>query len=122
MRVKAKSRIVVAWLLFMTLMPLFVVKAVHHHGESETAVCQSSDGEHSHNPCDQCPVCQFALSPFTQAEAFHAEIIVSVSDYKSVLSGTEHKLAAYSLASPARSSRFVRTVIISDVVESALCL
>ena len=28
MRVKAKSRIVVAWLLFMTLMPLFVVKAV----------------------------------------------------------------------------------------------
>ena len=84
MRVKAKSRIVVAWLLFMTLMPLFVVKAVHHHGESETAVCQSSDGEHSHNPCDQCPVCQFALSQFTQAEAFHAEIIVSVSDYKSV--------------------------------------
>ena len=39
MRVKAKSRIVVAWLLFMTLMPLFVVKAVHHHGESETVVC-----------------------------------------------------------------------------------
>ena len=84
MRVKAKSRIVVAWLLFMTLMPLFVVKAVHHHGESETVVCQSSDGEHSNNPCDQCPVCQFALSPFAQAEAFHAEIIVSVSDYKSV--------------------------------------
>ena len=84
MRVKAKSRIVVAWLLFMTLMPLFVVKAVHHHGESETVVCQSSDGEHSHNPCDQCPVCQLALSPFAQAEAFHAEIIVSVSDYKSV--------------------------------------
>ena len=121
MRVKAKSRIVVAWLLFMTLMPLFVVKAVHHHGESETVVCQSSDGEHSHNPCDQCPVCQFALSPFAQAEAFHAEIIVSVR-LQIRLSGTEHKLAAYSLASPVRSSRFVRTVIISDVVESALCL
>ena len=78
MRVKAKSRIVVAWLLFMTLMPLFVVKAVHHHGESKTAVCQSSDGEHSHNPCDQCPVCQFALSPFTQAEAFHYKSVYRV--------------------------------------------
>lgn len=84
MRVKAKSRIVIAWLLFMTLMPLFVVKAVHHHGESETAACQSADGEHSHNPCGQCPVCQFTLSPFTQAEAFHAEVIIPVSDYEVV--------------------------------------
>ena len=84
MRVKAKGRIGIAWMLFMTLMPLFVVKTIHHHGKIEIAACQSADGEHSHRSCDQCPVCQFTLSPFTQAEDFHAEVIIPVSDYEPV--------------------------------------
>lgn len=84
MRVKAKGRIGIAWLLFMTLMPLFVVKTVHHHEKIETAACQSANGEHSHNPCDQCPVCQFTLSPFIQAEVFHAEVIIPATDYKTI--------------------------------------
>ena len=83
MRVKAKSRVIIAWVLFMALMPFFVVKAVHHHEESEIAVCHSEDG-HSQNPCDQCPICDFTLSPFTQAESFHTQVIIPVFDYEPV--------------------------------------
>jgi len=81
MKTKAKSRIVVAWLLFITIMPVFMVKAMHHH--EETVVCHSEDG-HAQHPCDQCPVCNFILSPFIQAESFHVRIINPVFNYEPV--------------------------------------
>ena len=37
MRENAKGRIFIAWLLFMTLMPFFMVKTFHYH--EEDAVC-----------------------------------------------------------------------------------
>lgn len=83
MRVKAKSRVIIAWLLFMTLMPFFVVKAIHHHEECEISVCHSESG-HSQNPCDQCPVCNFTLSPFIQAESFHAQVIIPIFKFEPV--------------------------------------
>jgi hypothetical protein len=75
MKAKAKSRIVIAWLLFITLMPIFVVKAIHHH--EEITVCHSDDGQSQH-PCDQCPICHFTLSPFTQSESFQVQIIIPI--------------------------------------------
>ncbi|WP_293667677.1 hypothetical protein [uncultured Parabacteroides sp.] len=83
MRVKAKGKVVIAWLLLMTFMPFFVVKAIHHHEESEIAVCHSEDG-HSHSPCDQCSICHFTLSPFTQAESFYAQVIIPVFNLEPV--------------------------------------
>ena len=65
MEIKAKSRIVIAWVLLITLMPLFVVKAVHFH-DSKTSACQSTKG-HTH-------------SPFTQAESLQIHVFVSVFD------------------------------------------
>lgn len=83
MGVKAKGRVVVAWLLLMTFVPFFVVKAIHHHEESEIAVCHSEDG-HSHNPCDQCSICHFTLSPFTQAESFYTQVIIPVFNFEPI--------------------------------------
>ena len=77
MEIKAKSRIVIAWVLLITLMPLFVVKAVHFH--DKTSACQSTKG-HTHSPGDQCLICQFTLSPFTQAESLQIHVFVSVFD------------------------------------------
>lgn len=83
MRVKTKGRIVIAWVLFMALMPFFVVKAIHHHKESETVVCHSEDG-HSENPCGQCLICHFTLSPFTQAKSFYTQVIIPAFNYEPV--------------------------------------
>ena len=81
MKVRTKNRIAVAWLLLMTVMPVFVVKAMHHH--EEIAVCHSDNG-HPQSPCNQCPVCHFTLSPFTQAESFHIQIIIPLFNYEPV--------------------------------------
>lgn len=64
MKVRTKNRIAVAWLLLMTLMPVFVVKAMHHH--------------------EEIAVCHFTLSPFTQAESFHIQIIIPLFNYEPV--------------------------------------
>lgn len=83
MRIKAKYHFLVAWLLIMTLMPFFVVKATHFHKECHTSACQSEDG-HAHSSCNQCPICHFALSPFTEAETFEIHIFLSVLAYEPV--------------------------------------
>ena len=39
---------------------------------------------HPQSPCNQCPVCHFTLSPFTQAESFHIQIIIPLFNYEPV--------------------------------------
>ncbi len=80
MREKAKGRICIAWLLLVTLMPFFMVKTFHHH-EGRDVACHSQDG-HSQGDSHQCPVCNFTLSPFTQAETFQLHIILPVVDFR----------------------------------------
>lgn len=79
MRENAKGRIFIAWLLFMTLMPFFMVKTFHYH--EEDAVCHSDNGN-SHDSSHQCPVCNFTLSPFTQVETLQLHIVLPVFDYQ----------------------------------------
>lgn len=83
MRIKAKKRIIIAWLLFMALMPLFLVKAIHHHEGRDVSISQPK-GCSSQNACEQCPICKFTLSPFTQANSFHFEVIIPVFNYEPV--------------------------------------
>lgn len=75
MRENAKGRIFIAWLLFMTLMPFFMVKTFHYH--EEDAICHSDSGN-SHDSSHQCPVCNFTLSPFTQVETLQLHIVLPV--------------------------------------------
>lgn len=80
MRLKAKNRIFIAWLLLVTFMPLFMVKALHHHGEEDATVCHTQD-RHSHPTPDHCSICKFTLSPFTQGEIFRLEYIALVTSF-----------------------------------------
>lgn len=53
---------------------MYVVKAFHVHcvtGDSAT----HSDASRTHNPGD-CYICQFTLSPFTEAEQIQADFIL----------------------------------------------
>ena len=64
---RQKYRVTAAYVLLLTLMPLFLVKAFHVHKESE---CISHSGQRTHDSEDNCAICLFALSAFTEAENF----------------------------------------------------
>lgn len=81
MRVKAKNRVLIAWVLFMTLMPFFVVKAIHHH--EEISICHSDDA-HSQNSCEKCPICHFTLSPFMRVESLDSQVIIPLFSYEQI--------------------------------------
>ncbi|MCF0255951.1 MAG: hypothetical protein HUK10_06655 [Bacteroides heparinolyticus] len=83
MKRKRKYKVIVAWLLLLTLMPFFTVKAIHfHHSEEEASACHS--GETHPHTSDDCAICHFMLSPFTQAESFQIHIFLSVFNYQPV--------------------------------------
>ncbi len=70
MRPTVKKQVIYAWVMLMSLMPVFVVKTLHYHERNEVFTEQpAADSSHaSHSlPCDQCPVCHFAFSPFEEA-------------------------------------------------------
>lgn len=68
MRISVKHRMAIAWMLLMTFIPLFVVKAVHVHNEKEVVVCHSNACHfHTASAPDHCPICHFTISPFGEA-------------------------------------------------------
>lgn len=70
---KNKNRFYIAWILLLVITPLFVVKSFHYHASPNC----SSEIHHIHHErddqsdCDDCPICQFFLSPFTEATSFN---------------------------------------------------
>ena len=74
MRAELK-RILIGWVLLMTFMPFFVVKAVHHHNSDSFAVCASSSDTESSE--DNCRICDFTLSPFTDQEPEIFDFVLS---------------------------------------------
>lgn len=77
MKVKAKRRITIAWVLLFALMPLFVVKGIHHHNEQKIVISHSEKGSVPTSN-DECLICQFTLSPFTQVETVQICCIIPV--------------------------------------------
>lgn len=79
---ESRTRIGIAWLLLITLMPLGVVKCTHHHDSaSHQLSCQHhSDGED--NSQDSCLICHFTLSPFIQSDPFHIVFIAELLPYE----------------------------------------
>lgn len=67
----------------MTFMPYFVVKALHHHEEEHAASCSHAGHEH-HSP-DDCAVCQFSLSLFTEAQCADFHCILTLLPFEQVL-------------------------------------
>lgn len=61
-----KNRIAVAYLLLLSVMPFFFVKAFHVHEES---VAHGGQQTPHHDSADKCAICLFTLSSFTEAES-----------------------------------------------------
>ncbi|MDY5813771.1 MAG: hypothetical protein SPJ97_04505 [Bacteroides sp.] len=71
-----RRRSVVAWILLVSLLPLFVVKATHFHDEHGacTAGFHHHEGHGHHHHSDEskqtgnhhCDICLFSLSSFTE--------------------------------------------------------
>ena len=86
MKRKKQNRKYIAWLLLITFMSFFGIKASHYHEETHSAThdeCQSCPK----SPCNQCPICDFAFSPFLQqAKASHNNLITPTLIYEQEIS------------------------------------
>ena len=87
---KVDRRIIYAWVMLMALMPVFLAKTFHYHDNSEVVAEQTfADHGHSHNsPCDNCPVCHFALSPFEKSANTEVHTYFSVIGIEPILQET----------------------------------
>lgn len=70
-----RKRIIVGWVLLLTFMAFFAVKTVHRHPSGERRVCENRTGGSSQPAEENCPVCQFTLSPFVQAEPLQVDSV-----------------------------------------------
>ncbi|WP_455587291.1 DUF2946 family protein [Bacteroides sp.] len=90
MRKDTKRRVCFAWLLLATFMPFFVVKALHYHEKGETASLSCSDSHHSRHSSDSsdsqedCAICQFSLSLFTEAGSLDFVFTAPLISYEPV--------------------------------------
>lgn len=85
MKKNIRKRVRISWLLLATFMPLFVVKALHHHEEKDTVLVSCSDTHHSHDTCDDCAICKFSLSLFTEAGSFDFTLILPLIPYEHII-------------------------------------
>ncbi|MCE9106040.1 hypothetical protein ACTMKN_03910 [Bacteroides pyogenes] len=95
-RLKQKQRAAIAWMLFLMLMPLFVVKATHFHDDTS---CAAHHTERSDNrSADNCEICLFVLSDFTEAESFIFHHLQTFVPFIHLV--TEEKGACVTILSP----------------------
>jgi len=79
--------VLVGLLLVVFTLP-YVVKSAHlYHYGYRVSKCLHTDHcshtehpEHSEHDCTNCPVCQFAISFFTETELVHTPAIIQVID------------------------------------------
>lgn len=65
-RVK-RHKVWAVWLLLAVFTLPFAVKSVHIYHTAEHSQHNCSDPSYEHHNCSDCPICQFALSSFTEA-------------------------------------------------------
>ena len=90
---KKNIRVYIAWMLFMTFIPFFVVKTFHYHGSEDEKSC--SHAKHSHNSSDDCAICKYSLSLFTEADSSDFILILPLVPYERV---TYPEKIAYALS------------------------
>ena len=78
-----KIRAYIAWVLFMTFIPFFVVKTFHYHGSEDEKSC--SHAKHSHNSSDDCAICKYSLSLFTEPQLIEYHTILTLVPYEPVI-------------------------------------
>ena len=81
---RQRQRAVIACMLLLTLMPFFLVKAFHVHGE-HSCVSHNEQGHSRHDSPENCTICLFTLSPFIEAGILYT-IIFRLADLSGILS------------------------------------
>ncbi len=80
---KRKIRAYIAWVLFMTFIPFFVVKTFHYHGSEDEESC--SHAGHSHKSSDDCAICQYSLSFFTEPQPVEFHCTLTLVPYEPII-------------------------------------
>ena len=103
-----KNRTAVAYLLLLSMMPFFFVKAFHVH--KERACIHDGQQFPHHDSADKCAICLFTLSLFTEAESLEYTHTLTVKPVKylilEVLGVTATILLLSLRAPPVRMSLF----------------
>lgn len=74
------------WLLLAIFTLPFAVKAIHVHSaeeHSEHGCCP--DKSHSHHDCNDCLICQFALSTFTETTFVCYDVSIIYFDFEPII-------------------------------------
>ncbi len=96
----SKHRVIVAWILLLSLLPFYAIKTVHVHEIDKEEQCAHTGHHHNSN---NCAICQFVLSPCTEGSpiVFHPEysfiISLQVAIHESPII---RSIRSYSLRSP----------------------
>ena len=80
---KKNIRVYIAWMLFMTFIPFFVVKTFHYHGSEDEKSC--SHAKHSHQSSDDCAICQYSLSFFTEPQPIEFHCTLTLVPYEPII-------------------------------------
>ena len=80
---KRKIRAYIAWMLFMTFIPFFVVKTFHYHGSEDETSC--SHAGHSRSHAEDCAICKYSLSLFTEPQSLEFRCTLTLVPYEPVI-------------------------------------
>lgn len=81
---KRKVRVYLAWMLFMTFLTFFVVKTFHYHGSEGDASCSHAQ-QQSHHHSDDCAICKYSLSLFTEPQSIEFHGILTLIPYELII-------------------------------------
>ena len=80
---KRKIRAYIAWMLFITFIPFFVVKTFHYHGSEDETSCSHTD--HSRSHAEDCAICKYSLSLFTEPQSVEFHCILTLVPYEPII-------------------------------------
>ena len=89
-----KNRTAVAYLLLLSMMPFFFVKAFHVH--KERACIHDGQQFPHHDSADKCAICLFTLSLFTEAESLEYTHTLTVKPVKYLILEEQASLLQFS--------------------------
>lgn len=82
---KRKIRVYIAWMLFMTFLPFFVVKTFHYHGSEDETSCSHTTRHAPHNHSDDCAICKYSLSLFTEPQPLEFHLTRTLIPYELII-------------------------------------
>lgn len=85
-----KKRVIIALILLIAFAPVYLVKSIHHHesGYIDKKCCSHSDhsqSNHPHSKADDCAICKYTLSLFTETSPVEFHCQFSFVSYEPII-------------------------------------